>query len=225
MPNVPVYNQEGKEVENISLGETVFGVPIKQSVVHQVYVAMMANARRPWADTKGRGEVRGGGRKPWKQKGTGRARHGSIRSPIWKGGGVTFGPLSTRNYKQKINKKMNQLAVRMCLSDKVGSQKFIVVDALAPSGKTKTLVGLLKKLPIASGRTVVLLPERMEKSLAQAARNIPNAEIRQAADVNVSDLLRREYVIVTKDGIAALEKRFENKKSPRNDTEKLEIRN
>ena len=102
MAKISVYNQEGKTLESIEVLDAVFGVTPKTSVVHQVYVALLANLRRPWAHTKDRGDVSGGGKKPWKQKGTGRARHGSIRSPIWKGGGVTFGPLSVRNYKQKI---------------------------------------------------------------------------------------------------------------------------
>ena len=114
MLNAKVYNQTGKENGEVELTEAVFGVKPKVSVVHQVFVALRANAREPWADTKNKGEVRGGGRKPWKQKGTGRARHGSIRSPIWKGGGITFGPLSTRNYKQKINKR-----TVLCLTMKI----------------------------------------------------------------------------------------------------------
>lgn len=226
MPSVPVYNQEGKEIDRVTLTDAVFGVPIKKSLVHQVYVAIMANARLSWAHTKGRGDVRGGGRKPWKQKGTGRARHGSIRSPLWKGGGVTFGPLSTRNYAQKINKKMSQLAVKMCLTDKVDDQKMIVVDAFSHGGKTKAAAGFLKKLPMGESRSMILLPARMEKTLVQSVQNIPGVEIRQAGDVNVVDLLHREYVVITKDGVMALEKRFESKKTQeKNDDGKLEIRN
>ncbi len=121
---VKVYNLEGKEVKQVELNDAVFNVPVKSSVVHEVFVAQRNNAREPWADTKKRGEVRGGGKKPWQQKGTGRARHGSIRSPIWKGGGVTFGPLSIRNYTTKINKKTRRLATRMCLSDKAQNTRF-----------------------------------------------------------------------------------------------------
>jgi len=112
---IKVYNLAGKETGEMEISDTVFGIKISQELVHQVFVQQTNNQREPWADTKNRGEVSGGGKKPWQQKGTGRARHGSIRSPIWKGGGVTFGPLTDRNYKTKINKKTRQAAIRMCL--------------------------------------------------------------------------------------------------------------
>ena len=118
---IKVYTQDGKETKELALNPAVFGVAVKESVVHQVMVAQMANSRVAIAHTKTRAEVRGGGRKPWKQKGTGRARHGSTRSPIWVGGGVTFGPRSDRNFSQKVNKKMKTKALFMCLSDKVNN--------------------------------------------------------------------------------------------------------
>jgi large subunit ribosomal protein L4 len=123
-----MYNVLGKEVGDVELADNVFNVVVKPEVVHEVFVAQMNNQREPWADTKKRGEVSGGGKKPWQQKGTGRARHGSIRSPIWKGGGVTFGPLTERSYKTKINKKTRRLATAMCLSDKAQNQGLLVVD-------------------------------------------------------------------------------------------------
>lgn len=125
MATFPIYNVTGEKNGTIELSDRVFAVAPKMPLIHQVYEAIRANAREPWADTKDRGEVRGGGKKPWKQKGTGRARHGSTRSPIWRGGGITFGPLSIRNYKQKINQKMNQQAVRMCLSDKADRKSVV----------------------------------------------------------------------------------------------------
>lgn len=204
---VKVYNLEGKEGATLKLKEAVFAVKIKASVVHQVYTALLANARQPWADTKGKGEVRGGGKKPWKQKGTGRARHGSTRSPIWKGGGVVFGPKTDRNYVQKINKKMNQLAVKMCLTDKVLSGQLVVVETLPQDGKSKTLSALRKALTGASRRAVVLT-EKLDKNLLKAAKNLEDTKIQRAKDVNVMDLLHNKYVIVSKEALAVLEKRL-----------------
>lgn len=207
MPKVKVYNQEGKENGSVELNDAIFAVVPKLSVVHQVYHAILANARQPWADTKDRGEVRGGGIKPWKQKGTGRARHGSIRSPLWVGGGVTFGPLTVRTYKQKINKKMNALAVRMCLSDKIADEKFIVIDDLNVEGKVKPVAALRNKLP-GAGKTTVFLADEVNEKLNLATRNLKNLDMQQVKDVNVVDLLNHQYIIITKKGIDILEKRL-----------------
>src|SRR3989339_1692989 len=125
-----VYNLQGTESGEIELADSIFNIKIKQELVHEVFVAQTNNQREPWADTKSKAEVRGGGKKPWKQKGTGRARHGSSRSPIWKGGGVTFGPRNDRNFKMRINKKMRQNAIFMVLSDAHRQERFLVVDSL-----------------------------------------------------------------------------------------------
>lgn len=207
MPSVSVYNQEGKAVSEMSLSDAVFAVKSNDSLVHQVYVAQQANARQPWADTKDRGEVRGGGKKPWKQKGTGRARHGSIRSPIWKGGGVTFGPLSVRNYTKKINKKMNQQAVRVCLSSKVVDSTFYVLDALPSEGKTKQLYASYSALPC-KGKKTLMLVDAWDETLVRSVRNVKNVEMRRASDVNVVDLLHHQCVMATKGAIEVLEKRL-----------------
>lgn len=207
MPKVKVYNQEGKENGSLELNDAIFAVKPKLSVVHQVYNAIMANARQPWADVKNRGEVSGGGIKPWKQKGTGRARHGSIRSPLWVGGGVTFGPLSVRTYKQKINKKMNALAVKMCLSDKITDEKMIIVDELVVEGKVKPVAELRSKLP-GAGKTTVWLATEVDEKLNLATRNIKNLDMQQVKDVNVVDLLNHQFIIITKKGIDILEKRL-----------------
>ena len=127
---VKIYNQEGKEVGSQELSEKVFGVKLDEGVVHQVAVAMFANRRQVLAHAKDRSEVRGGGKKPWKQKGTGRARHGSIRSPLWVGGGVTFGPTRDRNFKKKINEKTRRKAIFMCLSDRVKNNKLVLLDKI-----------------------------------------------------------------------------------------------
>jgi large subunit ribosomal protein L4 len=207
MAKVALYNEQGKEAGDIELNDAVFAVEANKNLVHQVYLALEANARQPWAHTKDKSDVRGGGKKPWKQKGTGRARHGSNRSPIWKGGGVTFGPLSTRNYKQKINRKMNQKAVRMCLSDKVAEGQLIVLEAFDAIGKTKQIADLRNSLPGAGKSTLLLSVESNEK-LNLATRNVAKLDLQRVADVNVVDLLHHQFVIATKADVEALEKRL-----------------
>ena len=142
-----VFSQTGEKVKEVELNPAIFDIPVKENVVHQVVTAQLANSRIIIADTKDRSEVRGGGRKPWRQKGTGRARHGSIRSPLWVGGGVTFGPTKERNFKKKINKKMKTKALFMCLSDKVNNNLLILLDKLnLEKGKTKEIVEVIKNL-------------------------------------------------------------------------------
>lgn len=149
MPEVKVYNQEGKEVGKEKLNPAVFDVEVKPIVVQQVVVAIQANARQVIASTKDRSEVRGGGRKPWRQKGTGRARHGSIRSPLWRGGGVTFGPTTQRNFSLKVNKKVKRKVLFMSLSDKATNQKIILLDKIElPEIKTKKFFSILQNLKL-----------------------------------------------------------------------------
>ncbi len=207
MTKVQVYNQEGKSMNEMELSDAVFQVPTKESVVHQVYNAILANARIPWADTKSRGEVRGGGKKPWKQKGTGRARHGSIRSPIWKGGGITFGPKTDRSYKQKVNKKMNRKAVTMCLSDKVTENRFIVLDVLNLNGKTKEFSKMRSALA-GNGKSTIFLVKDKDPQVMRASKNMVKCNLVRAIDVNVVDLLNSQYVIATKESVQILEKRL-----------------
>lgn len=203
-----MYNSKGEQSKDIELNDAIFATPINKEVVHQVYTAMRANARQPWADTKDRSEVSGGGKKPWKQKGTGRARHGSNRSPIWSGGGITFGPLSTRNYKQKINKKVNKLATCMCLSDKVSDNKMVVVDKFEFVGKTKEVVNLAKKVLAEVRPTLVVLNEESTDENLKALRNIKNFKIVRAQDLNVLDLMNNQYLLISEEGIKFLEKRL-----------------
>ena len=203
---VKVYNLEGKESKELELNEDIFNVKVKPAVVHEVFVIQSGNQREPWADTKNRGEVRGGGRKPWKQKGTGRARHGSIRSPIWKGGGVTFGPLTVENYSRKINKATRRLATKMCLSDKVANNSLVVSESFDfTEKKTKLFAGWLKKLPNQFKRCLVLTGET-EKELYKQTRNLPKVMTMPATDVNVMELVENEAVIVSLDGLKSLEK-------------------
>lgn len=201
-----VYTIAGKEAGEIELADAIFNVAIKPEVVHEVFVAQMNNQREPWADTKNRGEVHGGGKKPWKQKGTGRARHGSIRSPIWKGGGVAFGPLSERSYKTKINKKTRRLATAMCLSDKLKNKALIVVEDFAfPESKTKLFTEFLKKLPTKQ-KTFMVLTGTKDEAVLRMTNNIPSLITRVAPEVNVMDLVNKQAVIVSKAGIEELTK-------------------
>ncbi len=204
--NVKVYNLQGKEQGEMELSDKVFNVKVKNSVVHEVYVAQTNNQREPWADTKNRGEVSGGGKKPWKQKGTGRARHGSTRSPIWKGGGVAFGPLSVRTYKTKINKKTRHLALKMCLSDKVKNNLFYVVDSFDfKEAKTKLFNQFLKGLP-KSQKSYIVLTEKLSPQIVRMTNNIPKVSTEISENVNVMDLVNTEAVVVSREGIKKLEK-------------------
>jgi len=200
-----VYNLLGKETGDIDLKDEVFAVEIKPEVVHQVFISLSNNQRQPWAHSKDKSEVRGGGKKPWKQKGTGRARHGSIRSPLWVGGGVTFGPLNLRNYKDKINKKMKKAAIKMCLSDKVTNEAFWVIDNFDFSEqKTKLFDKFLKDLP-AKNKKYIVLTDGKDNKVLKMTNNLQQIKTVRAEDVNLMDLLNNQGVIITKEGVNKLE--------------------
>ncbi len=215
-----IYNKGGKESGKISLPETVFAQSWNGDLVHQVLHAITANTRAGTADTKGRAEVRGGGKKPWKQKGTGRARHGSSRSPIWKGGGVTHGPLAEKNYKQKVNKKMSAKALATVLSAKFRDGEVLFVDSLALGKVPKTsdaaemvqafagIKGFEKLAKARKPKAMMLIPS-IDKTASQSFRNIPQITLGLVKDVNTFDLLNHQYVIVVDPelSIANLEKR------------------
>ncbi|MDO9509677.1 MAG: 50S ribosomal protein L4 [Candidatus Magasanikbacteria bacterium] len=202
---IAVYNLTGKETGSIDLNDEIFNVVIKPEVVHQVYVSQAGNQRESIANTKTRGEVRGGGKKPWAQKGTGRARHGSIRSPIWRGGGVTFGPTSERNWKTKINKDTRRLAVKMCLTDKAQSGILYVVEDFAfAEVKTKLMAEFLKNLS-AKNKSFLLLNDESNKDLLKMSKNIQKINTVCAKDVSILDLLKKEAVIISKKGLEQLD--------------------
>ncbi len=207
MAKLPVYNQDGKAGAALDVNDAVFGATIKRSVIHQVYRALLAGARQPWANAKDRSEVSGGGKKPWKQKGTGRARHGSNRSPIWRGGGATFGPLSTRNYKQKVNRKMSRSAVRMALSGKLKHEQIVALESAPEDGKTSTLSKLRAMLP-GAGKSTLLVVSEPTDGLTRAVVNIPRLNMQRAIDLNVADLMNHKYIVVTKDATKVLEDRL-----------------
>lgn len=209
---IKVYNLEGKEVETMDLSDAVFGVTPKVDVLHQVVTGYLANKRQPLAHTKTKGEVRGGGRKPWKQKGTGRARHGSSRSPIWVGGGITFGPRSERNYKIKINKKVKIAALCMALSDKLNNNGVIIVDKIAiKEPKTKLVYGAVKNLFGKLGKEMKgkgLLITDENKDMKRAARNLKELKNVRGSDLNVLEAIGSDYLIFEKSAVTALEKRL-----------------
>lgn len=205
---IKVYNLSGKEVKELELNDAVFGVKIKPEVVHEVLVAEMKNRREPWADTKNRGEVRGGGKKPWQQKGTGRARHGSIRSPIWRGGGVAFGPLSARNYHVKINKKAKRAAIRMCLTDKATSGALWVLENFSfAEPKTKLFAALLEALP-AKQKNFLAVTAGKDGNLLRMTNNLKAVETKRAEDITVADLLSKQGVLASEAAVQKLLERL-----------------
>jgi len=213
--NVKVYNQEGKKTGEISLPKEIFGVALNSDLVHQVAVSQMANRRKPIAHTKDRGEVSGGGRKPWRQKGTGRARHGSIRSPIWIGGGVAFGPRKEKRFEKKIPKKMKRKALFMVLSAKAKEGLLIVIEDLKLEKiKTKLITNILNKLPSKNQSCLVALP-KVDKNVVLSARNIPKIETIEARNLNVLDLLSFKYLIMPKDSIKVVKETFLKKENKR----------
>ncbi|MEK7582998.1 MAG: 50S ribosomal protein L4 [Patescibacteria group bacterium] len=204
----PVYNQQGEEIGTMELPAHLFEVAFNADTVHSVMLAQEANARHSIAHTKGRGEVRGGGKKPWRQKGTGRARHASIRSPIWKGGGVAFGPTKERNFSQKVNKKLARTALAMVLSSKVHDGEFKVVEGMQfEDSKTKFAAATLKKLAPSSRSVLVVTPKKNE-SLDRAMRNLKTSGVIAADSLNVRDILATQYVIVLKDAIGVMSSHF-----------------
>jgi len=203
-----VYNQKGEEVGTSLLPKEIFGVPVNPDLVHQVVVSQMANRRKIIAHTKDRGEVRGGGRKPWRQKGTGRARHGSIRSPLWRGGGVTFGPRKERVFKRKIPKKMQRKVLFMALSGKVKNNLLILLDKLKiEKPKTKLITEILKKLPCQGESILIALPD-YDKDLILAARNLPNVDTLLARNLNSLDVLSFKYLVIPKNSIKVIRETF-----------------
>jgi large subunit ribosomal protein L4 len=202
-----VYNLEGKETGEIELPERIFNVPVNEDLIHQVVVAQMANSRVAIADTKDRGEVSGGGKKPWKQKGTGRARHGSSRSPIWKGGGVTFGPTSDRNFSKRINKKMKAKALFMVLSEKLREEKVMVLDdAKLEKPSTKDMLKSMEKLSIKS-KTLLALGNK-DENLIKSFGNIGYVSLIASDSINVVDLLKNDLFVVNKEGLKKIEETY-----------------
>ena len=203
MPKVDVYDIKGKKVSDIELADSVFGIEPNENIVHAVLVNYLANQRQGTQSTKTRAEVRGGGKKPWRQKGTGRARQGSIRAPQWVKGGIALGP-RPRSYKYTVNKKERRLAIRSVLSSKVLENNLVVLDkAEMKEIKTQAMVKTLANLKV-EGKTLILLPERNE-NVQKSARNIKNVKTTLVNTINVYDLLKYNKLVVTLDAVKKLE--------------------
>lgn len=210
---IKVYNQAVEPLKDLELPAKVFGVAANNELLHQAVVAQMANARQVLADTKGRAEVSGGGKKPWKQKGTGRARAGSSRSPIWIGGGVTFGPTSDRNFKKKINQKMKQKALFMALSDKLATEALVVLENLDfTEYKTKKFNDILTKIEKNvlknERRNVLVVNESNEEKAKYSGRNLQGVKIINAENINLLDLLNYKNLIITENVVKSLVDRY-----------------
>ena len=189
------------------MSDSVFNIPLNPDLIHQIAVAQSGNIRQALAHTKNRGERAGSGKKPWKQKGTGRARVGSVRTPTWRRGGVAFGPRSDRNFKRKVNKKMNAKAIAMVMSGKVKDKELIVVENFElKNKKTKEMVKALNSLKI-KGRTLMAYSEK-EKDMRLASRNIKKVENTLTAQLNVLEMLNNKYLVMSKDSIKYLEEKY-----------------
>ena len=202
MANVAVYNMEGNEVGSLELSDAIFGAKVNEHLVHMSVVQYLANRRQGTQKAKTRSEVRGGGRKPWRQKGTGHARQGSTRAPQWKGGGVVFAPVP-RDYSFKLNKKEKRAALKSVLTTKVNDNKFIVLDELKMDEiKTKKFKAVLDNLKV--NKALVILNDN-DKNVILSARNLPKVKMAQTNTINVYDILKYDTVVVTKDAVATIE--------------------
>ncbi|MCM1158435.1 MAG: 50S ribosomal protein L4 [Bacteroidales bacterium] len=202
MATVAVYNTEGKEVDKLELNDSVFGVEINEHLVHMAVVAQLANKRQGTQSAKTRAEVRGGGRKPWRQKGTGHARQGSTRSPQWTGGGVVFAP-KPRDYSMKLNKKEKASAMKSALTSRVNEEKFIVLDEFKLDEiKTKKFVEVMNNLEVAKA---LVITKDNDQNLILSAKNVPNVKTVLTNAINVYDILKYDTVVITKDAVAVIE--------------------
>ena len=214
MPKVSVYSLDGKQVGERELDPKIFGVPVNQGLLHQVLVSLQANQRQSSAHTKTRGEVRGGGKKPWRQKGTGRARHGSTRSPIWKGGGQAHGPRKDKNFSQKINKQMGRLALQMAFSDKIESKQCLLAENFNfEPRKTKSAALFLPALPfpkVSANKKLSLLVGLASSELEtrKIIRNLAGVRVCLIQEANVKDVLEKKNCLMSLVGLEQLQKRL-----------------
>ena len=207
----PLYNQKAENIGKVDLPDQIFGLKMNADLLHQVVTSQMSNKRQVLAHAKGRGEVRGGGKKPWRQKGTGRARHGSIRSPIWKGGGATFGPTKERNFKKKINRKMVRKALFIALSSKVKDKQLFMVDSMKlQHPKTKEMVGVFKSFADLLGKkpNVLLVMPVGDANVKRAVKNLQYLSVLEAKDLNPLEVLAHKQLLFVKDSIGVLEKKL-----------------
>jgi len=204
MPQVTKYDTTGKQIGDINLADSVFNESVNEHAVHQVVTSQLAKIRKGTASTKTRGEVRGGGKKPWRQKGTGRARAGSIRSPLWVGGGIIFGP-KPRSFDKKIPKKVKKLALRSILTDKLNNENLFVLDNLKfDQPKTSQMVELLKNLELEGAKVVIVIAEK-DANIYLSARNIPGVKTLLVEALNAYDLINNDYVIIANEAVEKIE--------------------
>lgn len=204
MPKIDVYDIKGKKVSDVELAESVFGIEPNEAIVHSVLVNYLANQRQGTQSTKTRAEVRGGGRKPWRQKGTGNARQGSIRAPHFVGGGVVFGPTTERNYTKKQNRKERRLALKSALTYKARENGIVVVENIELSNnKTKDFIKLLEDLKV-SGKTLIVVKE-LTDNLILASRNLSNVKVIESHEINTYDVLNYNNVVITEEAVKMLE--------------------
>jgi large subunit ribosomal protein L4 len=205
MPTVALYNINGEQVGEVTLKEEIFGVEVHESVLHDAVIMQLAGRRQGTHDTKTRSEVRGGGRKPWRQKGTGRARHGTIRSPIWRGGGIVFGP-HPRKYGYNLPKKVRRLALKSALSSKVSTGDILILDELKlEQPKTSDMARILNNLKVGDA---LLVTAGKDETVEKSARNIPNIKSLTAEGLNVYDILSYDKLVITKDAVLRVEEVF-----------------
>lgn len=204
MPKVAVYDMTGAQTGEIELNESVFGVEVNEALLHQAVVMQLASRRLGTAATKTRGLVRGGGKKPWRQKGTGRARAGSIRSPLWVGGGTVFGP-QPRSYKLSMPRKARRLAIKSALSAKINAGELLVMEDISfDAPKTKAVVKMLGDLKVADDKTLIITAE-MAENVEKSSRNIPGVKSISSQGLNVYDLLYHDKVLITKEAVSKIE--------------------
>jgi len=207
MIKFPVYNLKGEKIKDIELSDSVFGLPVNDALLHQVYVSQYANRRQVLAHAKDRAERAGSGKKPWRQKGTGRARVGSVRSPIWRKGGAVFGPTKNRNFKKDITKKMKRKALAITLSGKLADKEIVIVDSLEmKETKTKLMAKALEALKLKGG--VLIGFSKGEKSSQRASRNISKVDNIDIENLNVFDILNHKYLVLSEEGIKVIEKKY-----------------
>jgi len=202
---IDIISQSGEKVKNINLNDSIWNITPNDAVLHNDIVAKMANARQASASTKTRSEVSGGGRKPWRQKGTGNARQGSIRATQWRGGGIVFGPNPNRNYSKKVNKKEKRLALKSALSYKVIDKELVVVDKIEfKTNKTKEMVNLLEKLNLTNKKVLVVL-EELNENVCLASRNLANVKILLPNELNSLDIVNADNMLITESALNKLE--------------------
>ncbi len=204
MADIDIKNIENKTIEKVSLKEDVFGLPVKTEILHAAVVNFLANQRQGTHATKTRGKVKGGSNKPWKQKNTGRARAGTIRSPLWKGGGTVFGP-HPRDYSYSMNKKQRKLALKTALSAKLSENQIIVVDSLKlDEPKTKNMVSLLDTLGL-TGKKVLIVTKEKDDNVYLSSRNLPYVKVKRASDINTYSVIVNDFILVTKDALMSVQ--------------------